>query len=125
MTTEVPLSGEVRDRCRGFLPAGAELRYLFPAVTLNPGMAPVLVAVTSRTVTILTCSFLRRNRPNGVLAHYPRTSRLGPVDIRTTATIEIGSTMLEIEDEYIPVVRCADAEIDETTFLPPDPLPDL
>ncbi|WHT21103.1 hypothetical protein N8J89_08565 [Crossiella sp. CA-258035] len=121
----MPLSSEVRDRCRGFLPAGAELRYLFPALSLNPGMAPVLVAVTSRTVTVLTCSFLRRNRPTGVLVHYPRTIQLGPVDTRTTPTIEFGNLMLEIDDEYISVVRCADAEVDEQSFLPPDPLPDL
>ncbi|MBP2473930.1 hypothetical protein JOF53_002802 [Crossiella equi] len=121
----MPLSGEVRDRCRGFLPAGAELRYLFPAMTLTPGVAPVLVAVTSRTVTVLTCSFLRRHRPNGVLAHYPRNIRLGPVDTRLIPTITVGTLELEFDDEYISVVRCADAEVDERTFLPPDPLPDL
>lgn len=121
----MPLSGEVRERCRGFLPAGAELRYLFPATTLTPGMAPVLVAVTSRTITVLSCSFLRRNKPNGVLAHYPRTTELGPVEFHGTPTIEVGSMLLEIDEEYVPVVRCADAEIDERTFLPPDPLPDL
>ncbi len=40
-------------------------------------------------------------------------------------TISIGDLVLEIDEEYLAVVQAADAELDATRRLPPDPLPDL
>jgi hypothetical protein len=40
-------------------------------------------------------------------------------------TFTIGNLILETDEEYLAVVRAADAELSETDQLPPDPLPEL
>jgi hypothetical protein len=88
-------------------------------------MADFIVAVTDSRVTVLGCSWLRRNRPSSVWATYPRGFRLGPVELYGSLppTVTIGELLLEIDEEYVPVVRAADAEIMDC--VPLDPLPDL
>lgn len=39
-------------------------------------------------------------------------------------TVEIGDVLLEIDEEYVPVIRAADLELAGEN-LPRDPLPDL
>jgi hypothetical protein len=39
-------------------------------------------------------------------------------------TITVGDLVLESGEEYLAVVQAADAELDGTDRLPPDPLPD-
>jgi hypothetical protein len=125
----MPLSASVRDRCRAFLPEGEELRYVFPATSLWTGraamMADFIVAVTDTAVLVLGCSWFRRNRPSSVWATYPRGFRLGPVELYGSLppTVTIGKLLLEVDEEYVPVIRAADAEIFDC--LPPDPLPYL
>ena len=126
----MPLSSEVRDRVRALLQPGEELRYLFPASSVGlgraiTGVAPFLVAVSDTSITVLSCEWLRRHRPASVWARYPRATRLGPVDTAMAPTLEIGDLLLEIDEEYLAVVQAADAELDGTDQLPPDPLPDL
>ena len=119
----MPLSSAARDRCRAFLEPGEELRYAFPASSVAlgrsmVGVAPFIVVVSDQHVTVLSCEWLRRDRPASVWARHPRATRLGPVDTTMTPT-------LEIDEEYLPVVAAADAELDAACGLPPDPLPDL
>ncbi|MET0237949.1 MAG: hypothetical protein ABW224_25140 [Kibdelosporangium sp.] len=125
----MPVSAAVRERCRAFLPESEELHYVFPARSLSYGrseaMADFLIAVTDWSVTILGCRWFRRNRPAAVSATFPRETKLGPVELygSLSPTITIGMLVLEIDDEYVSVVRAADAEI--TNLVPLDPFPYL
>jgi hypothetical protein len=125
----MPLSTAVRDRCRAFLPDGEQLRYVFPATSLWTGrgamMPDFIVAVSDSQGTVLGCRWFRRNRPSSVWATYPRGFRLGPVELYGSLppTVTIGHLLLEVDEEYVPVIRAADAEIFD--LLPPDPLPYL
>jgi hypothetical protein len=126
----LPLPSKAWDRSRAFLQPGEELRYLFPATSVELrrgviGMAPFMVAVSDTHVTVLSCEWLRRYRPASVWARHPRATRLGPVDTSMAPTLEIGDLVLEIDEEYLAVVQAADAELDGTDRLPPDPHPDL
>ena len=126
----MPLSSAVRERCRAFLRPDEELHYLFPATSAQVerntlGVASFIVAVSNRRITVLSCGWLRRNRPTSVWARFPRAIRLGPVDTALAPTISIGELVLEVDEEYIPVISAADAEIAEGDVLPADPLPEL
>ncbi|QWF85559.1 hypothetical protein [Amycolatopsis sp. CA-230715] len=127
----MPLSAKVRDRCRAYLKPGEEIRYLFPGTSVRiggiPGMVPFLVAVTDGGIAVLGCrGRFRRHRPNSVFDRLPRDTRLGPVDTEGSLgpTVEIGDVLLEIDEEYVPVIRAADLELAGEN-LPRDPLPDL
>jgi hypothetical protein len=119
----MPVSLAVRERCRTFLKPGEQIRYLFPAMVY--ASAPLIIVVTDSSVTVLSCSWFDRDKPKSIWGRYPRNIRLGPVDISSTPTFEIGTLVLEIDEEYVSVINTADAEIAEADFLPPDPLPDL
>jgi hypothetical protein len=125
----MPLSTVVRERCRSFLSPSEELQYVFPGTSLWSGqsamMSDFIIAVTNAKVTVLGCSLFRRNRPSSVWASYPRTTRLGPVELYGSLppTVTIGDLLLEIDEEYVSVVRAADAELADA--LPPDPFPYL
>jgi hypothetical protein len=123
------MSVAVRERCRTFLPEGEQLHYVFPATSVAHDraemMADFIIAVTDSTVTVLSCKWFRRNRPSAVWATYPRHTKLGPVELygSLSPTVTIGMLVLEIDDEYVSVVRAADAEI--MNLVPLDPFPDL
>lgn len=123
----MPVSSATRDLCRPFLPPGEEIRYVFPATAIPPfsGMFNVIVAITATRVTVLACTWFSRDRPGSVWARYPRAIELGPLEQSPGPVINIGNLALEIDEEYIPVVRAADAEVKPGDFMPPDPLPDL
>jgi hypothetical protein len=126
----VPLSSAVRERCRAFLQPDEDIQYLFPATSVQLGrgvlgVASFIVAVSSVRVTVLSCRWFRRNHPASVWSRYPRAIRLGPVDTSLAPTISIGDLILEVDEEYIPVIRAADAEISDGDFLPADPLPEI
>ncbi|GHF48294.1 putative class III extradiol MEMO1 family dioxygenase [Amycolatopsis bartoniae] len=127
----MPLKSVVSERCRAFLAAGEEIRYLFPAMSLMiSGMqlaAGYLVVVTERRVVVLACSRWRRNAPQSVWADHPRGTRLGPVEVHPSLgpTVRIGDLTLEVDEEYVPVIRAADLELDGGRGSPEDPLPDL
>jgi hypothetical protein len=126
----MPLSTAVREQCRAFLQPDEDLHYLFPATSVQlgqgtPGVAAFFVAISNLRVTVLSCSWRSRTRPTSVWARYPRAIRLGPVDMSMAPTFSIGKLVLETDEEYVSVIRAADAEISEGDFLPADPLPEL
>ncbi|GLZ35899.1 hypothetical protein Lesp02_80860 [Lentzea sp. NBRC 105346] len=124
----MPLSAVVRERCRALLPAGTEIRYLFPASVSLVGalvQKPFIIAITDKHVILLECSWLSHDRPKAVHTRYRRAIRLGPVDTAFDPVFRIAGIDYQTWDEYVSVIRAADAEIAEEDFLPPDPLPDL
>lgn len=125
--TSMPVSSATRDLCRPFLPPGEEIRYVFPGTAVPPfsGMFNVIVAITATRVTVLACSWFSRDRPGSVWARYPRAIELGPLEYSPGPVVNIGNLALEIDEEYVAVIRAADAELSRDGFMPPDPLPDL
>jgi hypothetical protein len=126
----MPLSSAVRERCRALLQPDEDIHYLFPATSVQlgrgvVGVANFIVAVSGVRVTVLSCGWLRRYQPTSVWSRYPRAIQLGPVDTSMAPTISIGTLVLEVDEEYVSVIRAADAEISEGGFLPADPLPEL
>ncbi|MDF5756812.1 hypothetical protein [Spongiactinospora sp. TRM90649] len=122
----MPVSGTVRARCRALLRPGEAIRYIFPALSAgSPGVAHFLVAVTDTSVLVISTRMFSREQPVAVYAAHPRRTRLGPVDHSLGPVINLGGMALEIEEEYIPVVCAADAEVFAPESLPADPLPDL
>ena len=120
------LSSEVRQLCRALLPPGERIEFVFPALSVGqPGMTSLLVVVGAGGVTLLACKFFQRNVPESVWATFPRSVRLSPERTATGSVIELGTMRLEIDEEYVPVARAADAELADRDVLPPDPLPDL
>ena len=91
----------VKERCQALLDADEEIQYIFPASsTVRPAtsfvMAHFIIVVTAKAVSI--------PRP------YLRLPLAGH---------------FEVDDEYVPVINAADAEVIFTDSLPPDPFPDL
>lgn len=87
-------------------------------------MASFIVVITESRIIVLSCSWFRRNNPDGVWARHPRATRLGPVETSSPPSFTLGSLVMEVEDEYVPVIKAADAELSAADHLPPDPLPD-
>jgi hypothetical protein len=111
----------VRDRCRTFIPPGEQLRYLIPGLCGGQ----VFIAVSDTVITVIWGGLLRRDNPQSVTATHPRTTRIGPVDAGSLdPVVRLGSLTIEIDDEYIPVVAAADAEISAPDFPPPNLLSD-
>ncbi|MFC3995400.1 hypothetical protein ACFOVU_05720 [Nocardiopsis sediminis] len=119
----MPVPAEVRDRTRGFLPAGAEIRYIFPA-SWNESMYFVFV-VTDSAITVLLNRFWSRTRPKSIWHVFPRSVRIGPVHTHLIPTFDLGGHTFEVDEEYVSVINACDAEIAGRSALPPDPLPDL
>lgn len=123
----MPLPRDVWENCRRFVRPDESIRYMFPgtASIMGGGAFNVLIMVTDHAVTVLTCTLLSKYRPDAVWGRYPRAIELGPVDFSLGPTIVIGSLRVETTEEYVSVIRAADAEIRPEELLPPDPLPDL
>jgi hypothetical protein len=123
----MPLGSAVRERVRALLPAGATIRYLFPASVTTSALVVVhvLVVVTDAEILVLYTGFWSRTRPKSVWLRYQRQTRLGPVDTSATPEFSLGEYVFEIDGQYVPVVNAADAERGPAAALPPDPLPDL
>ncbi|WP_409185502.1 hypothetical protein F9C11_15150 [Amycolatopsis sp. VS8301801F10] len=122
----MPVSSKIRERCRGLLAEGDVVQYVFPATSLMVTMMAAhrnfLVVVTDRHVTVLACSAFRRWKPVSVWAQLPRSTELGPVETHPSLgpTVSFGDLVLEIDEEYVAVVRAADLERSEDC-LPKDP----
>ncbi|WP_409462864.1 hypothetical protein [Amycolatopsis sp. GA6-003] len=122
----MPVSSKIRERCRGLLAEGDVVQYVFPATSLMVTMMAAhrnfLVVVTDRHVTVLACSAFRRWKPVSVWAQLPRSTELGPVETHPSLgpTVSFGELVLEIDEEYVAVVRAADLERSEDC-LPKDP----
>lgn len=122
----MPLGTAVRKRVREFLPAGAEIRFVFPASVTTSALAVVhvLVVVTGHEILVLYTGFWSRTKPKSVWLRYGRHTRLGPVDTSVTAEFVLGGHVFEVDDQYVSVVNAADLDVDPAA-MPPDPLPDL
>ncbi|MGI5120857.1 hypothetical protein ACQEU5_15155 [Marinactinospora thermotolerans] len=115
----MPVSTTVRERARALLPEGAEIRYIFPASHNDTTF--FVVIVTDSSVTVLANRLWSRNHPKGVWHVFPRNVRIGPIDPGPPPSFELGGQRFEIDDEYVPVVNAADAEVTGQDALPPDP----
>jgi hypothetical protein len=122
----MPVGSAVRERIRRFLPAGTQIRYVFPASATTSALVVVhvLVVVTDTDILVLYTGFWSRTKPKSVWLRYDRGTRLGPVDTSVTAEFALGEHIFEIDDQYVSVVNAADLEVDPAA-MPPDPLPDL
>jgi len=126
----MPLSSRVRDRCRKFLGTDERIQYLIPGMSLYinglKGHAQFLVMVTDRHVTLLACSRWRMWRPLQIWERLPRDTELGPVNIHPSLgpLLEVAGLTLEVDEEYISVVRAANVEGTDAA-LPEDPHPTL
>ncbi|MEV5573105.1 hypothetical protein AB0L06_23940 [Spirillospora sp. NPDC052269] len=120
----MPLPGPLRRRCREFLGGEVEIRYAFPALSRGGG-AGFLFVVTGERVTVLCTGSGGRTGPSGVWGSYPRERRIGPVETGAGACFEFAGAFFEVDDEYVPVINAADAEVFDPGILPRDPLPDL
>ncbi|MBW8482360.1 hypothetical protein [Actinomadura parmotrematis] len=120
----MPLPRPVRERCREFLAVDGQIRYIFPA-SARGGGAGFLFVVTDDRIAVLSTGSLGRSRPDGVWGSYPRGTRLGPVETGGGASFEFAGASFELDDEYVPVLNAADAEVFARDSLPRDPLPDL
>ncbi|MDA2812149.1 hypothetical protein O4J56_16005 [Nocardiopsis sp. RSe5-2] len=118
----MPVPAEVRERVRGFLPAGEDIRYIFPA-SWNETVFFVFV-VTDSAVTVLSNRFWSRTRPKRIWHVFPRGVRIGPVETNLIPAFELGGHTFEVEEEYVSVINACDAEIADDG-LPEDPFPDL
>ncbi|GAA1094072.1 hypothetical protein HDA36_002334 [Nocardiopsis composta] len=118
----MPVSAEVRRRVRGYLPAGEEIRYIFPA-SWNETVY-FLFVVTDSAVTVLSNRFWSRTRPKRIWHVFPRSVRIGPVETNLIPVFELGGHTFEVEEEYVSVINACDAEI-AGGDLPRDPFPEL
>lgn len=87
-------------------------------------MASFIVVITETRIIVLSCSWFRRDNPDGVWARHARATRLGPLETSSPPSFALGGLVMEVDDEYVPVINAADAEITAENYLPPDPLPD-
>jgi hypothetical protein len=122
--TAVPVPRPLRERCRDFLDLTEEIRYLFPASRAGGGSHFVFV-VTDTAITVISTGTFSRAKPRSVWGTYPRRTRIGPVELGGGAFFEFGGVDFEVDDEYVPVLNAADAEVFARDTLPRDPLPDL
>lgn len=119
----MPVPSSVRDRIRGFLPAGAQIRYVFPASWSETAF--FFVVVTEESITVISTGIMSRTRLKSVWHVFPRNVRIGPVDTSLVPVFDLGGRQFEVDDEYVPVINAADAELLGRDAMPPDPLADL
>jgi hypothetical protein len=122
--TAMPVPRPMRDRCREFLGIEGEIRYIFPAMTYGGGAGFIFI-VTDEQIAVISTGSLSGAKPRSVWGSYPRGTRIGPVETGTGASFEFAGAFFEVDDEYVPVLNAADAEIFARDSLPRDPLPDL
>ncbi|NDU75701.1 hypothetical protein GWI34_24190 [Actinomadura sp. DSM 109109] len=120
----MPVPRPLRERCREFLGIDGEIRYIFPAMTYGGGAGFIFV-VTGDQIAVISTGSLSRSTPKSIWGSYPRGTRIGPVETGVGASFEFAGAVFEVDDEYVPVVNAADAEVFAPDILPRDPLPDL
>lgn len=121
----MPVPVVVRERCRAFLGLTGDILYIFPA-SFPGGGAHFVFVVTDSEVIVVSTAMFTRTKPKSVWGRYPRGVRIGPVELTGAgAFFDLGGTSFEVDDEYVPVINAADAEVFSRDTLPQDPLPDL
>lgn len=118
----MPVPAQIRERCRAFLADDEEIHYLIPAVSVSRlGGGAFFIVITAATIRLIYGGMFRRDKPQSLWASYRRTKRLGPIQLdMLVPTITLGSLILEIDDEYLPVIAAADAEISAPDYPPPN-----
>lgn len=119
----MPVPSSVRERIRGFLPADARISYIFPASWNETAF--FFVVVTEDSVTVVSNGLMSRTRLKSIWHVFPRGVRIGPVDTSLTPVFDLGGRQFEVDEEYVPVINAADAELLGREAMPPDPLADL
>ncbi|MFC7729051.1 hypothetical protein [Actinomadura keratinilytica] len=84
-----------------------------------------LFVVTDDQITVISTGAIGRAKPRSVWGTYPRGTRIGPVESGAGAVFRFEGAWFEVDDEYVPVINAADAEVFDRDSLPRDPLPDL
>lgn len=120
----MPVSRQARQRARALLGPGEPIRYVFPAEIVGSAAPCVFIVIGDRMITVLSTGLWRRSTPKSVSARFPRHTVLGPVDTQLTPTFTLGGVCYELDEEYVAVVRAADAEVSGADFLPADPSAD-
>jgi hypothetical protein len=118
------LSSADRQRVRAFFPDGEEVQYMFPARIPTSVPGSFVIAVSRQSILVISTGFRSNTRPKSVWARFNRNI-LGPVDMTLIPSFTLGGVTYEVNEEYVSVINAADAELRSSTFLPPDPLPDL
>lgn len=125
MVVHVSLSSTVRQSVRAFLPDGEEIQYLFPARIPTSLPGSFLIAVSKESILVISTGFRSNTKPKSVWARFRRNVRIGPVDMTLIPSFMLGGVTYEVDEEYVAVINAADAELRSSTYLPPDPLPEL
>src|SRR5690606_13933769 len=120
----MPVPRPLRERCREFLGIDGGIRYVFPAAAFGGGAGSFFV-VTDDQIAVLSAGERSRVTAKGVRGRYARGTRIGTVESGAGGSFEFAGAVFEVDDEYVPVVNAADAEIFDRDSLPKDPLPDL
>jgi hypothetical protein len=77
--------------------------------------------VTDQSVTILYCGMFRKMRPRSVYARLSRNTRIGPVDTNLDPVFSLYGIGYHVDDQYVSMIRAADAELATGDAMPPDP----
>ncbi|MGA6161104.1 hypothetical protein [Amycolatopsis magusensis] len=127
----MPMPNSVPGQCRALLEPDTTVEYVLPGTMIlahGVGGTPlnVLLAITETEIVVFRVKLLSRYQPAKIWARHPR--RRGRATIERhgslSATCTVGGLVIEIEDEYIAVVRAAG--LDTVGGEPPlDPHPHL
>jgi hypothetical protein len=118
------VSAGIRASARELLDPGDRIRYLFPAELLLSTRPYVYIMISDQAVTVLATG-VRKRAPLSVRAKYSRDVRVGPPELTTPPSFVVAGIWYQIEDEYVAVVNAANAELDGSDGLPPDPLAEM
>jgi hypothetical protein len=121
----VPLPSETWAIARGLLEPREDIEYLFPAVLLKSMHGQVFIAVTRRSIVVLTAGLFGRSRPRKVLARLPRRARFSLLEGGGSPAFSLDGLVYEIEEEYLAVVSACNRGQATGDALPPDPLPNM
>jgi hypothetical protein len=97
---------------------------MFPARIPTSVPGSFVIAVSRQSILVISTGFRSNTTPKSVWARFNRNI-LGPVDMTLIPSFTLGGVTYEVNEEYVSVINAADAELRSSTFLPPDPLPDL
>ena len=118
------LREKLASRAQPFLEPGEQVQQIFPTqVGPNPWMIPAIgpiivmlvskirvIAVTDRGIVVLNSSKLSA-KPTGLLQRLPRQTRLGPVEGKVWAKINVGGERHWVHRRFHKDAQAADAAI--------------
>lgn len=123
------LQEKLRSRTAPYLEPGEEVRHvflvesgappwLFFGILLGLGalvvvwlMRPLIIAVTDRSVVVFRATRLRAGTPKTLIARLPRQTRLGPVNGRLFAKLDVAGQRVWAHRRFFKEVQAADAPL--------------